>query len=90
VRRLIWSAEASANFRSIQEYVGERNPAAAQRLALRLIVAAEGLREMPERGRPIGHGLRELTTVWPYIVRYAVDGDCVRLMNIRHRSREPL
>jgi plasmid stabilization system protein ParE len=29
-------------------------------------------------------GKREMTTVWPYIVRYRVDGERVIILRIRH------
>ena len=34
-----------------------------------------------------GNGLREMTTVWPYIVRYRVETDRVVVLRIRHGAR---
>jgi len=37
----------------------------------------------------ISHGRRELTIVWPYLLRYRVDGDRVIVLEVRHGAREP-
>lgn len=90
MRRLIWSVEATASLRAIQGYVAEFNPLAAQRLAIRLTSAAESLCDMPQRGRPVGNGVRELVTTRPYVIRYVVEDDAIYLIVIRHGAREPL
>ena len=90
MRRLIWSVEATASLRAIHEYIAQFNPLAAQRLATRLNSAAESLGELPERGRPVGNGVRELTTTRPYVIRYLVQDDAIYLVVIRHGAREPL
>lgn len=90
MRRLIWSVEATANLRAIHGYIAQFNPLAAQRVATRLNSAAESLCEMPERGRLVGSGVRELTTIRPYLIRYVVQDDAIYLVVIRHGAREPL
>jgi plasmid stabilization system protein ParE len=50
---------------------GER-PLAAQRLVPRLVNAAESLAAMPERGRQVSQGVRELAVIYPCLIRYTV------------------
>lgn len=59
-------------------------------MAERLRLAGEGLAHFPQRGRPISKGRRELTTVYPYVIRDLVDGDIVGIISIRHGARRPL
>jgi len=89
VRRIIWTDEAVSNLEAIAEYITAFNPAAAQRLALRLIEAADSLDKFSERGRDIGGGMRELPIIWPYVIRYRVDGDRVIILRVRHGARQP-
>jgi plasmid stabilization system protein ParE len=69
-------------------YISAFNPLAAARLGERLIEVADSLAEYSERGRDAGDGRREMTTVWPYILRYRVEGDAVIILRIRHGARE--
>lgn len=64
------------------------NPAAAERLGGRLVAVADSLAEFPNRGRDAGAGKREMTGIWPYVMRYRVDGDRVIILRIRHRARD--
>jgi toxin ParE1/3/4 len=40
-------------------------------------------------GRPVGDNLRELTVVYPYIIRYEVLGNDVTILRVRHGMRRP-
>ena len=64
------------------------DPAAAARLALKLIEVADRLADFPDRGRDAGNGLREMTTVWPYILRYRVEDDQVIILRVRHGAQD--
>ena len=44
--------------------------------------------EFAERGRDAGQGRREMTTVWPYILRYRIEADRVVILRIRHGARD--
>jgi len=60
------------------------------RLAERLSAAGDSLSFFPDRGRPVrGTGLRELTVVYPYIIRYRITADHVRILRVRHGARRP-
>ena len=73
----------------VRRYVEQFNPEAAHALAVKLVASAEALDHFPERGRPIRDGLRELLSVWPYILRYQVAADEIQILGIRHGSRRP-
>jgi addiction module RelE/StbE family toxin len=88
LRSIVWTDEAVAHLEAIVAYVEAFNPAAAQRLAERLIDVADSLAEFSERGRDGGLGIREMTTVWPYILRYRVESERVVILRIRHGARD--
>jgi len=52
--------------------------------------AANQLVIFPERGRVVGHRRRELSTVWPYIIRYRIESERVVILRVRHGRRKPL
>lgn len=87
--RVVLTRRAASELREIGDYVAQFNPLAAQRVAARLLSAAEALANLPERGRPIGGGRRELTLIRPYLIRYRVDGESVIITEIRHGARRP-
>lgn len=88
MRRIVWTDEAVSHLEAIIAYISAFNPAAAARLGERLIAVADSLTEFSERGRDVGDGRREMTTVWPYVLRYRVDGDRVIILRIRHGARD--
>lgn len=81
---MVWTSEAVDNLDSIFTYVAAFNISAAARLAQRLNAAANSLVEQPERGRLIAKGLRELTVIHPYLIRYRIAEDAVIILRIRH------
>jgi toxin ParE1/3/4 len=88
--RVIWSKRALAHLRYIRGYIEQFNPQAAQDLVAALVATANSLENFPHRGRlVVGTDKRELVSVHPYIVRYRVAGDTVRVLRIRHTSRRP-
>ena len=87
MHRIVWTEEAVGQLEAIVTYVSALNPAAAARLGARLVELAESLTEFPHRGRDAGGDRRELTIVWPYILRYSVTPDTVFILRIRHGAR---
>ncbi len=87
--KVIWTDRALADLGGVLAYVYQFNPLAAQRLAIKLVNAAESLSQFPERGRVFAPGRRELLSVNPYAIRYRVVGDAVEIVTIRHGAREP-
>jgi toxin ParE1/3/4 len=88
LRKIVWTEEAISHLEAILAYVSAFNPGAASRLGERLIAVADGLAEFSERGRDAGEGRREMTSVWPYILRYRVEGNTVIILRIRHGARD--
>lgn len=86
---VIWTAQALRNLRAIRTYVAMRRPIAAERLGARLIAAGQALDIQPHRGRPIGGGRRELTSVHPYLIRYRVTAKGVEILEVLHGARKP-
>ena len=90
MRSVVWTLSALADLADIRRYIAAFNPDAAQRIAARLIAVGNGLVNFPERGRPVPDtDLREATVVYPYIIRYRVDGDRVLILRVRHGMRRP-
>lgn len=83
-----FSRLALADLVRIRSYIGAFNPAAAGRMAARLLAVAEDLAENPLIGRAIGRGRRELTIVPPYVLVYRVDGARVRILRIWHGAQD--
>lgn len=90
MRRVVWSDQAREDLVVIREYLAIVSPAAARELTAALITLSEGLCEFPNRGRPVRLGLRELTSLRPYVIRYAVLDEEVRIVTIRHSARKPM
>lgn len=87
LRDIVWTDEAIGHLEAIVAYISAFNPAAAERLGAKLIEVADSLAEFSERGREVGDGRREMTTVWPYVLRYRVEADRVIILRIRHGAR---
>jgi toxin ParE1/3/4 len=88
LKKIVWTDEAIDHLEAIVTYVSVYDPGAAERLGHRLIELADSLMEFPERGRDAGDGKREMTTVWPYILRYRVEPERVIILRIRHGARD--
>ena len=70
-------------------YLERFDPIAATQVGGRLFALGESLSTFPNRGRPAGDRERELVTVPPYILRYAVRAEVVTILDIRHGARLP-
>jgi toxin ParE1/3/4 len=87
LRQIVWTEDAVSHLEAVVAYVEAFDPAAAQRLGSRLIELADSLAEFPDRGRLVNETVREMTTVWPYILRYRVEDERVIILRIRHGAR---
>jgi toxin ParE1/3/4 len=86
---IVWSALARTRLREIRAYVARDKPEAAERLAIRIVVMVETLRNHPHLGR-VGAdpGIRELVIAGtPYIVLYRVQGRRVVVGTIWHGAQ---
>jgi toxin ParE1/3/4 len=73
----------------VRSYIAKDNPAAARRIALRIVEAVEQLPDNPHVGRP-GRvpGTRELVIVrTPYIVPYRVHRNALEILRVYHGAR---
>jgi plasmid stabilization system protein ParE len=84
--QVTWTARALADLNAIQAHIQQFRPLAAQRMALRLKLAAASLAENPDRGRQVGW-LRELATVPPYLIRYRIVAMQVQIIRIKHGAQ---
>lgn len=86
----VWSPEAIDDIAALRAYIGEDDPAAAQRVALHIIDTVESLLpDHPEMGRP-GRvpGTRELVIPGtPFIVPYRVHGGALQILRVYHAAR---
>jgi len=87
VARVVWTREALANVEAIRIYIGQFDPAAAQRSAARIIETGNRLRVFPYRGRSVGNGFRQLALIRPYLIRYRVEASIVYIVGVRHGAR---
>jgi addiction module RelE/StbE family toxin len=88
LREIVWTDEAISHLEAIVAYIAAFNPSAADRLGWRLSEAADSLAEFSDRGRKALNGTREMTVVWPYVLRYRVEADRVVILRIRHGARK--
>ena len=81
---IVWSPLALARLQEIRAYVALDKPAAAERLATRIVAVVEALRNHPHLGRVGAEpGIRELVIGGtPYIVVYRVRGKRVTISTI--------
>lgn len=90
MNKVVWSNTALAHLRFIRAYIEQFNPLAAGALAKALIEAGNSLVSFPHRGRVVpGTDKRDLVTAYPYIIRYRIAGEEVRILRVRHASRRP-
>jgi len=87
--RIVWTREALRRLWAIRDYIQNFNPGAADRIAARLLAAADSLSDFPDRGRPAPHDCRELPSVRPYVIVYQRHGDMVAIIDIRHTAQLP-
>jgi len=85
-----WSPEAADSFEAICEFLREKNPEYARRIALAIYEKVSSLAELPNRGR-FGriHGTHELVlSPLPYIVIYRVRREAVEIVRVLHGAQQ--
>lgn len=86
---LVFSPAALADLVEIRAYVGDRNPAAASRIAVQIVAACDALEHLPERGRPgLVADTREVTLIWPYVIVYRIGSGGVEIVRIWHGAQD--
>ena len=87
---IVWSPLALARLEEIHAFVAKDKPDAAERLATRIVVLVEALRNHPYLGRPGAEpDIRELVIAGtPYIILYRVHGKRVTINTVWHGSQQ--
>lgn len=90
MKRILWTSPALVELESIQDYLAERNPAAASRLINDILDRTDALLSAnPQLGR-LGRvvGTRELVLPRsPYLIAYRLT-DAVEILAVMHGARE--
>ena len=83
------TAPALADLLRIRAYIGQDNPAAANRVAVQIVAACDRLEYLPERGRTgLVPGTRELVALWPYVIVYRIVSEGVQILRVWHGSQD--
>jgi plasmid stabilization system protein ParE len=89
---LRWAPEAVRDLARLREFLGDKNPGAAERAALRIREAAGVLREQPELGHIVeNEEFRDLVASFgggAYVLRYRIDEDAVIVVRVWHSREE--
>lgn len=87
---LTWSDESSEDLSQLRTYIARDSPTYADDFVLRVIVAAESLTEMPEKGRVVPETrdptLRELI-VGNYRLVYRIRSNVIEIVGVIHGAR---
>ena len=91
MHEVVWSDTALVQVDVIGAYIEQFNPKAAGEVAAALIAAGDSLAHFPHRGRAVpGTAMRELVIAgYPYVIRYRIVRDAVRILRVRHAARRP-
>ena len=91
--RVEYSRRALSDIREIAAYyVGSDDPRVGERVAARIQQVVARIAQVPESGRPVIErpGVRVAPLLrYRYNIFYAVTGDSIRILHIRHTSRQP-
>jgi len=84
--RIVWSRRAVRHLIALRRHIARDNPAAAHRVAERILQAVELVEAQPQLGRP-GRvlGTRELVVPGtPYLIPYRVRGEKLEIIAVFH------
>ncbi len=87
--KLIWSPEATDDFTRIVNYIRERNPSSAHRIAHTIFDSATSLQSFPNRGRPgrVKETRELVLSPLPYILIYRANRKTVEIARILHGAQ---
>jgi toxin ParE1/3/4 len=86
---IAWSPLALARLQEIRAFVALDKPAAAERLAIRIVTLVEALRSSPYLGRAgVEPGIRELVVGGtPYIILYGIRRAKLLILTVTHGAQ---
>lgn len=87
--KVVWSRLAIDDLRKLRAYIADDDPAAAARIARRLVDATDQLAEFPGMGRPgrRPHTRELLVPGTPCLVPYRVVNNVIEIIAVIHMSR---
>ena len=85
---LQYSPESIADLTRLREFIAEKNPIAAQRIAGELLEGIKKLEDFPQIGIPVSRApdpdkIRDLY-IGKYVVRYLVTVDAIYILRLWH------
>ena len=86
--KLAWSRHALADLERIINYISNDKPDAAARFAASILNRATTLTTMPNIGREVRPGVRELIVHHHYLLTYRVSSDRVEILQVWHTARK--
>jgi toxin ParE1/3/4 len=88
--RIVWSETAIANLVDIRQYIEQDKPAAARRLAQRILASVERLAKHPHLGRPGREpGTREIIVGGTlYIIPYRIHRGRLAILAVLHAAQD--
>lgn len=90
--QVVWTPTALQTLEKIYHYIYKENPAAAEKLHLRIRTKTLLLGEYPQLGAVCDklRGVRRLPLGdYPYLIYYQVKPDRIEILRIRHAMRLP-
>lgn len=87
--KLAWSPAAITDLRALREYIRQRDPRAAARVARRILATARHLRKLPAAGRA-GRvpATREAVVVGtPFLMPYRVRAGTIEILRVLHGAQ---
>ncbi|MDQ6988087.1 MAG: type II toxin-antitoxin system RelE/ParE family toxin [Mariprofundaceae bacterium] len=89
---MIYTQQAVEDLQRLREFIAEKNPSSAQRIAGELRQRIHQLQQMPMMGRPVACApdpqiIRDMV-FGKYTVRYAIHGQTLAILKIWHHYEE--
>ena len=91
MRRLIWTSRALDDIDGITDFLSEKNPIAAQELAIRCFDIVKNLQSHPELGRAsaLSDSRELIVSGTNYLIGYRVLPDRIEVLGVWHGRRLP-
>jgi len=91
MNEIIYTQETIADLQRLREFIAEKNPSAAQRIARELISRINQLQQMPMMGRPVASApdpevIRDMV-FGKYTVRYAMHAQTLAILRVWHHYK---
>jgi len=86
VRRVVWSDQALADLKAINDYIVRESPSGAKSVVTAIEEAADRLVDFPRAARIVPEFERE-TFVYEYRLMYRVEPDCIQILRVVHGRR---